>query len=74
MSNLRKVTHRPGFFALIFVVIIVSLDILYSATAKLTVTSTPSAAKIYLDGADTGQVTPYTLTDIGVGGYGIEFL
>lgn len=45
-----------------------------SATPKkllgdIQVTSTPSGAAIYIDGEDTGEVTPYTFTDKDVGSY-----
>lgn len=36
------------------------------------VNSTPSGAKVYLDGVDTGQVTPIVLTNIAVGDHIIE--
>ena len=36
------------------------------------VNSTPSGAKVYLDGEDTGQITPIVLTNIDVGDHIIE--
>ena len=41
-------------------------------TGSVTVTSTPSGAKIYVDGADTGKVTPSTLTDQPLGEYSLD--
>ncbi|MCK9593954.1 MAG: PKD domain-containing protein, partial [Methanoregula sp.] len=38
-----------------------------SSTSSITVTSTPSGAHIFIDGADTSQVTPDTVTSIPVG-------
>ena len=40
---------------------------LVQETGSVTVTSTPSGAKIFLDGTDTSHVTPYTLTNVAVG-------
>jgi hypothetical protein len=36
------------------------------------VNSTPIGAKVYLDGADTGQATPIVLTSVGVGNHTIK--
>jgi len=41
-----------------------------TATELLTVESTPSGADIYLDFIPTGQVTPYTFTDLAAYAYG----
>jgi len=39
---------------------------------SLAVTSTPSEARIYLDGADTGEATPYTFTGISPGVHNVS--
>jgi hypothetical protein len=39
---------------------------------SLTVISTPSEARIYLDGADTGKATPYTFTGISPGVHNVS--
>ena len=38
---------------------------------NLQISSSPSGASIFLDGVDTGQVTPYTFSDIPVGTYNV---
>lgn len=38
-------------------------------TGKLVITSTPSGARIYLKGNDTGQNTPYTFDNLETGNY-----
>ena len=40
-------------------------------TGSISVTSTPSGAKIFLDGADTAKVTPFTLLNIPVGNHAV---
>jgi peptidoglycan/xylan/chitin deacetylase (PgdA/CDA1 family) len=40
-------------------------------TGSITVTSTPSGAKIFINGADSGQVTPHTFTGQNVGSYDV---
>ena len=42
-----------------------------SATGSIAVTSTPSGAKIFLDGVDTTKVTPFTLLNIPVGNHAV---
>ncbi|MFA5347770.1 MAG: PKD domain-containing protein [Methanoregula sp.] len=40
-----------------------------TSAGSIAVTSTPSGARIFLDGSDTSRVTPYTLTGIAVGSH-----
>ena len=50
-------------------------EIAFSLTKQvgsIEVTSTPSGAKIYVNGTDTGKVTPSTLTDQPLGEYSID--
>ncbi len=74
MLNRRK-------YLLLFVVILLSsLSIsgcstfLFGPSGSIEVTTNPSGAKIFLDGEDTGKVTPYTLKNISVGSHIIEVL
>ena len=39
---------------------------------RIEVTSTPSGAKIFVNGTDTGKVTPSTLSDQPVGNYSVD--
>ena len=41
-------------------------------TGRISITSTPSGARIFLDGSDTGRVTPYVTPDVSVGSHGIR--
>jgi len=43
-------------------------------TGSINCTSTPSGAQIWLDGNNTGQVTPYTLTNISAEMHGITYI
>ncbi len=38
-------------------------------TGQISISSTPRGAKIYLDGKNTGHLTPYTLDDVSVGSH-----
>jgi len=38
-----------------------------AAYGSIDISSTPVGAKVYLDGVDTGSVTPYVITHVGVG-------
>jgi len=38
-----------------------------AAYGSIDISSTPTGAKVYLDGVDTGSVTPYVITHVGVG-------
>jgi hypothetical protein len=41
-------------------------------TGSITVTSSPAGAEIFLDGADTGYTTPYTLTNVATGTHKVQ--
>ena len=45
---------------------------LASQTGRISVTSTPSGARIFLDRIDTGRVTPYVIPEVSVGTHGIH--
>ena len=38
-------------------------------TGSISVQSNPTGAEIYLDGSDTGNITPYVITDVGAGSH-----
>lgn len=42
------------------------------STGRISVTSTPSGARIFLNHSDTGRVTPYVIPDLAVGSYSIH--
>ena len=46
--------------------------ILFGPSGSIEVTSNPSGAKIFIDGKDTGKVTPYTLKNVSAGTHIIE--
>ncbi len=71
-SNFRAVTRL--FFTLIPVIFMAGgngcgREAPYFAPATLTVTSEPPGAAIYLDGSDSGEVTPFTFDDLESGTY-----
>ena len=41
-------------------------------TGKISITSTPSGARIFLDGSDTGRVTPYMTPGVSAGSHSIR--
>ena len=41
-------------------------------TGRISITSTPSGARIFLDGSDTGRVTPYVTPDVPAGSHSIR--
>ena len=41
-------------------------------TGRISITSTPSGARIFLDRSDTGRVTPYVIPDVSAGSHGIR--
>ena len=43
-----------------------------SRTGRISVTSAPSGASIFLDGIDTGQTTPYTISEVSAGFHAIR--
>ena len=43
-----------------------------SHTGSISVTSTPSGARIFLNRSDTGRVTPHVITDLSAGSYSIH--
>lgn len=47
-------------------------SILFGPSGSIEITSNPSGAKIYLDGKDTGKITPYTLKNVSAGNHIIE--
>ncbi|OGS27287.1 MAG: hypothetical protein A2297_00370 [Elusimicrobia bacterium RIFOXYB2_FULL_48_7] len=46
----------------------VSIDFSSEQSGSALITSTPSGSSIYIDGINTGQVTPYTFSSMGVNG------
>lgn len=46
--------------------------VIIGPTGSIKVTTNPSGAKIFLDGKDTGIITPYTLKNVSVGSHIIE--
>jgi hypothetical protein len=45
---------------------------IFGPSGSIKVTSNPSGAKIFLDGKDTGKITPYILKNVSVGSHIIE--
>ncbi len=45
---------------------------LVQQVGSISVTSTPSGAKIFLDSVDTSQITPFTLTSVPVGNHDVS--
>ena len=41
-------------------------------TGRISITSTPSGARVFLDSSDTGRVTPYVAPDVSVGSHSIR--
>jgi hypothetical protein len=46
--------------------------VIIGPSGSIEITTNPSGAKIFLDGKDTGKITPYTLKNISVGSHIIE--
>jgi hypothetical protein len=46
--------------------------ILFGPSGSIEVTTNPSGVKIFLDGKDTGKITPYTLKNVSAGNHIIE--
>jgi hypothetical protein len=42
------------------------------AAGSISVQSNPPGAEIYLDGSDTGNITPYVITDVNAGGHTVR--
>lgn len=63
---------------LIFALIVVMLALIAGCTSTtpttgiIEVNSTPTGAKIYLDGVDTGMATPFTITNVEAGSHVIK--
>lgn len=47
-------------------------SLLFGASGSIEVTTYPSGAKIFLNGNDTGYVTPYTITNLAKGTYEVK--
>ena len=61
-------------FVILFSILIISgcSAILFGPSGSIEVTTNPSGAKIFLDGKDTGKITPYTLKNVSAGNHIIE--
>jgi len=70
--------NRRKYLLLFAITLLVSLlisgcsTLLFGPSGSIEVTTNPSGAKIFLDGEDTGKITPYTLTNISIGDHIIE--
>jgi hypothetical protein len=49
-------------------------NLLFGASGSIEVTTYPSGAKIFLNGNDTGYVTPYTITNLIKGTYEVKVI
>jgi len=69
---------RKRKYLLLFIIIVSTVlisgcsTIIFGPSGSIEVTSNPSGAKIFLDGKDTGIITPYTLKNVSVGSHIIE--
>jgi len=77
--KIKKVSYNKILVLLFIVVVLVlmsgcngGIPPIEELYGTLDINSTPSGAKVYLDGEDTGQVTPIVLTNIDAGGHIIE--
>ena len=70
-ENLRATIFSTAL--VIGLAIMVSCDEqLLSQTGSISVTSTPSGARIFFNSSDTGRVTPYVISDLSVGSHSIH--
>lgn len=46
--------------------------VLVATTGSIDVQSSPAGAKVYLDGVDTGNITPYVITNVPAGGHTVR--
>jgi hypothetical protein len=65
------------FFSMMILLVLISgcnggVPLIEELYGTLDINSTPSGANVYLDGEDTGQVTPIVLTNIDTGDHIIE--
>lgn len=69
---------RKRKYLLLFIIIVSTIlisgcsAILFGPSGSIEVTTNPSGAKIFLDGKDTGKITPYTLKNVSAGNHIIE--
>jgi len=70
--------NRKKYLLLFAIILIGSLlisgcsTILFGPSGSIEITTSPSGAKIFLDGKDTGKITPYTLKNVSAGNHIIE--
>ena len=69
---------RKGKYLLLFIIIFSTIlisgcsTIMFGPSGSIEVTTNPSGAKIFLDGKDTGKISPDTLKNVSVGSHIIE--
>jgi len=73
---MKKITRHYSKFILLLIILFLSL-LLFGCEEVITfgsihIVSTPPGAKVYLDGVDTGFVTPVTLNDISTGPHSVK--
>jgi hypothetical protein len=70
--------NRKKYLLLFAIILLVPLSIsgcstiLFGPSGSIEITTNPSGVKIFLDGKDTGKITPYTFTNISTGNHIIE--
>ena len=70
--------NRKNYLLLLTTIIAILLlisgcsTILFGPSGSIEITTNPSGVKIFLDGKDTGKITPYTFTNISTGNHIIE--
>jgi len=83
VKNLSDMDHRimvskPGYYPLESTILITGTDqyrrfvLEPYLNGRLSVVSTPTGGKIYINGKDTGQKTPYTFQYMNVGSYSVK--
>ena len=72
MLNRRKYLLLCAIILLVFLLISGCSTIIFGPSGSIEVTTNPSEAKIFLDGKDTGKISPDTLKNVSVGSHFIE--
>ncbi|MCX6063852.1 MAG: serine/threonine protein kinase [Caldiserica bacterium] len=68
----RQVTVKPGQTSKVSVVMEKTPPAVTSSTGSLYVSSSPSGARIYLNGKDSGHTTPWSFEKLAVGTYAVR--
>jgi len=69
---MKKKSILVFFLILALVILISGCTSTIPTTGIIEVNSTPAGAKVYLDGEDTGMVTPFTIPNVGAGSHVIK--